>query len=221
MKPSKANIKGHLDKIREVIKSNKTAKQASLIRLLNPVLRGWVNYHRHIVAKDVFASNDAQVWSTLWQWAKRRHLNKGAGWIKRKYFISRVSRNWVFSAKEDSKCQKAVTLVSEADTPIQRHVKIRSDANPYDPKWEPYFEARWVKKIPFSSHGRKKLYRVWSHQNGNCSHCHDPITKERPWVVQYIVKKLDGGTDAASNLRMRHLSCYGAVYDTNTVVSLG
>jgi RNA-directed DNA polymerase len=32
MKPSKANVKTHLDKIREVIKGNKTAKQANLIR---------------------------------------------------------------------------------------------------------------------------------------------------------------------------------------------
>ena len=55
MKPSKANVKAHLDKIREIIKGNKTAKQANLIRLLNPVLRGWANYHRHIVAKKTFA----------------------------------------------------------------------------------------------------------------------------------------------------------------------
>src|ERR1019366_7286829 len=55
MKPSKANIKAHLDKIRDVIKANKAAKQANLIRLLNPILRGWANYHRHVVAKDTFA----------------------------------------------------------------------------------------------------------------------------------------------------------------------
>src|SRR2546426_4219278 len=40
MKPSKANVKAHLDKIREVIKAHKTAKQANLIRLLNPVEDG-------------------------------------------------------------------------------------------------------------------------------------------------------------------------------------
>jgi RNA-directed DNA polymerase len=39
MKPSKANVKAHLGKIREVIKANKTAKQANLIGLLNPILR--------------------------------------------------------------------------------------------------------------------------------------------------------------------------------------
>jgi RNA-directed DNA polymerase len=61
MKPSKANVKAHLDKIREVIKPNKTTKQANLIRLLNPVLRGWANYHSHVVAKETFARVDAEV----------------------------------------------------------------------------------------------------------------------------------------------------------------
>ncbi len=38
-KPSTANLKAHLEKIREIIKANKSAKQANLIRQLNPVLR--------------------------------------------------------------------------------------------------------------------------------------------------------------------------------------
>jgi RNA-directed DNA polymerase len=92
MKPSKANVKAHLDKIREVINSNKAAKQANLIRLLNPVLRGWANYHSHVVAKETFARVDARVWSMLWRWAVRRHPNKGARWVKEKYFKTLVSR---------------------------------------------------------------------------------------------------------------------------------
>ena len=52
MKPSKANVKAHLDQIREVIKANQTAKQANLIGLLNPVLRGWATYHCHVVAMN-------------------------------------------------------------------------------------------------------------------------------------------------------------------------
>ncbi|AIC22526.1 hypothetical protein EY04_27485 [Pseudomonas chlororaphis] len=51
MKPWKANVKGHLDKVRKVVKVNKTAKQVNLIRLLNPILRGWANYPRHVVSK--------------------------------------------------------------------------------------------------------------------------------------------------------------------------
>ena len=48
---------------------NQTAKQAHLIRMLNPILRGWANYHSHVVAKQTFARNDNAIWSMLWQWA--------------------------------------------------------------------------------------------------------------------------------------------------------
>jgi len=141
IKPSKANTKVHLSKVREIIKTNKTIKQVELIRILNPVLRGWANYHRHVVAKKVFACNDAEIWSMLWRWATRRHPNKGARWVKERYFKIRNSRNWVFAAKEAGKHEE-IRLVYEADTPIRRHVKIKSGANPHDPVWTEYLTAR-------------------------------------------------------------------------------
>ncbi len=142
IKPSKANIKAHLNKVREIIKGNKAIKQISLIRLLNPVLRGWANYHRHIVAKETFGYVDAQVWSMLWQWATRRHPNKGGRWVKAKYFKTREYRNWVFAAEDEKQGRKEIRLLSESDTPIRRHIKIKADANPHDQKWEKYFDAR-------------------------------------------------------------------------------
>lgn len=209
MKPSKANVKAHLDKIREVIKGNKTAKQANLIRLLNPVLRGWANYHSHVVAKKTFGKVDTYVWSMLWQWAVRRHPNKGDRWVKEKYFKTRGTRSWVFAAtekQEDGKSREII-LLKGSDTPIQRHIKIKADANPHDPQWERYFESRWGKKMLNSARGRAKLYRVWLRQDGMCPACQEPITKGIPWDVRYIVKRADGGTDAASNLKMHHLNC--------------
>jgi RNA-directed DNA polymerase len=209
MKPSKANVKAHLDKIREVIKANKTAKQANLIRLLNPILRGWANYHSHVVAKETFARVDTDVWSMLWRWAVRRHPNKGACWVKEKYFKTRGARNWVFAVteKQEDGTQRELTLLQESDTPIQRHIKIRANANPHDPEWEHYFESRWATKMQNSSKGRAKFYRVWRGQDGMCSTCQEPITKGTPWDVRHIVKRAEGGSDAAGNLQMHHLNC--------------
>lgn len=152
IKPSKANIKAHLSRVREIIKANKTTKQVDLIGILNPVLRGWANYHRHAVAKDVFARNDFEVWSMLWKWAKRRHPNKSLQWIKDKYFHTRGGRKWMFVAKEAGK-SKEHRLFTEASIPIRRHVKIRTKANPHDPEWGEYFTARMKqmnKSIPLS-----------------------------------------------------------------------
>jgi RNA-directed DNA polymerase len=126
----------------QIIKANKTAKQMSLIGMLNPVLRGWANYHCHIVAKKTFSWIDAQVWSALWQWAKRRHPNKSARWIKEKYYKTRGYREWMFTAIDESNKHKKLSLVLEADTPIKRHVQIKGMANPHDPVWTQYFEAR-------------------------------------------------------------------------------
>ena len=221
MKPSKANVKAHLDKIREVIEANKTAKQADLISRLNPGLRGWANYHSHVVAKETFARVDATVWSMLWRWAVRRHPNKSARWVKQKYFKTRGSRNWVFAAteKEDDGTTRERILLHESDTPIRRHIKIKADANPYDRQWEPYFESRWGTKMLNSARGRRKLYRVWRRQDGTCSTCQQPITKSTPWVTRHIVQRAAGGSGAASNLQMHHLSCHRrAQYATNYVV---
>jgi RNA-directed DNA polymerase len=221
MKPSKANIKAHLDKIREIIKANKTAKQANLIGLLNPVLRGWANYHSHVVAKEIFNRVDEYVWSMLWKWAVRRHLSKSRLWIKEKYFKTKGARHWVFAATEKNEggTSREIVLLKEADTPIIRHVKIKSDANPHDREWESYFESRWSKKKLLSARGRGKLYRVWRRQDGLCPYCQEPITKNTLWSVIHIVKKPEGGTDAASNLLMHHLNCRrNRSYAENAVV---
>jgi len=209
MKPSKVNVKVHLDRIREVIKGNKTAKQANLIKLLNPVLRGWANYHSHVVAKETFARVDNQVWSMLWQWAARRHPKKGAQWVKEKYFKTQGNRNWIFAAtekKEDGTKRERI-LLRESDTPIHRHVKIKADANPHDPHWAQYFESRWGKKMLTSGRGRAKLYRIWLRQDGLCPDCQKSITKRTPWDIRHSVTRAEGGTDAVSNLQMHHLNC--------------
>jgi len=146
IKPSKANNKAHLDRMREIIKANKTAKQVNLIRLLNPILRGWSNYHCHMVANKAFSRNDTQVWLMLWQWSKRRHPNKGARWVRKKYFKTRGTRNWVFAAENEKQGGKEIRLLSESDTPIRRHIKIKADANPHDPIWYSYFQTRWARE---------------------------------------------------------------------------
>ena len=37
-------------------------------------------------------------------------------------------------------------LARASETKIKRHVKIRGDANPFDPEWRPYFAERAFRK---------------------------------------------------------------------------
>ncbi len=208
-KPTKNNLAAVRSKISEIISASKTAKQENLIRQLNPVIRGWANYHRHAVAKRAFSSLDRQIWILLWQWAKRRHPNKGAKWIKKKYFKTIGNRNWVFGCKDQD--DKVVTLVNASDTAIVRHVKIKGDANPFDPDWNAYFENRIGHQMGLKAGNRKKLASLWREQNGNCQSCGEMITSQTRWMLQHIGPRVLGGSDMFSNRVLIHENCHRLV----------
>ncbi len=161
IKPAKKNVKAFLTKVREIVEAHKTAKQADVIKMLNPVIKGWADYHRHIVASEVFRSVDSQIWRLLWRWAKRRHPNKGARWIRAQYFKTAGGRSWVFAVDTGETLPngkpKRIELRLAGDTPIRRYTKIRAEANPFAPEWEAYFEQRLGFKMAASLTGRRKL----------------------------------------------------------------
>jgi RNA-directed DNA polymerase len=210
IKPSKKNVKAFLDNIRGTVKANKQAKQENLIGLLNPKIRGWANYHRGSVAKETFAKVDKEIWKALWQWAKRRHPNKRKQWIKDRYFKVEGNRTWVFatSIKTEEGETRREKLVKASDTKIQRHVKIRGDANPFDPKHETYFEDRLGRKMKGSVSGEIRWLRLWWSQDKECPMCKEKLTEETGWNIHHIVPRAEGGKDNPSNLVMLHPNCH-------------
>src|SRR5258708_27160110 len=87
IKPSKKNIKAFLDGIRRTIKAALGMSAADLIKELNPQIRGWANYHRHVVSKRTFNHADYGIFHCLCRWARRRHQNKNSIWLKTKEFL--------------------------------------------------------------------------------------------------------------------------------------
>jgi len=63
---------------------------------LNPVIRGWAQYHQHGSSKQTFAKVDHHIYTMLWQWARRRHPHKSRWWIRDKDFRSEQGNHWVF-----------------------------------------------------------------------------------------------------------------------------
>ena len=214
-KPSKANVATFLGKVRSVIKRNKALDQTHLIQTLNPMIQGWANYHQHIVAKATFARVDHEIWRTLWQWAVRRHPQKGSGWVKQRYFHSVGTRSWVFAAATGERLPDGSatlkTLRKTTDTPIRRHRPIKLEANPFDPQWETYFEERVSLKMQNSLRGRKKLINLWLKQDRRCPVCRELITQESGWHVHHIIRPINGGTDGSTNLLMVHPNCHNQI----------
>ena len=139
-KPSKQNVKSIMRKIRGTIKKFRTGKQSDLIKCLNPIIRGWVNFQKYNVSSVAFRYVDWQTFKALWRWCRRRHKNKPAAWIRDKYFHRIGNRSWTFSEKltEDN----YLALVYATDTNITRFTRIKAEANPYDEIWMEYFAER-------------------------------------------------------------------------------
>lgn len=135
--PSPESVKSLLEKTRNVMKEARSKSQEWLVETLNPIIRGWGNYHRHSAAKATFSKVDHIIWTQLWSWLKKRHPQKGQRWIYKKYFHQRGSRNWIFAVPKGGP-----ELIKVADIKIVRHVKIKALAHPFDPKWTDYLNVR-------------------------------------------------------------------------------
>src|SRR5258706_1834846 len=221
IKPSQKNVKAFLENIRKLVKDDKQATAGNLIAQLNPKIRGWANYHQHVVSKETYAKVDHAIFLALWQWAKRRHPHKSHTWIKKKYFKTNGGQNWVFSGEMLGRegVFQPIRLMKAKSTPIKRHVKIRSEANPYDPEWETYFEKRLDVKMVQNLKGKRALLYLWKQQGRLCPLCHRKITKLTGWHSHHMEWKSHGGKDQADNRVLLHPECHERLHRQGLTVS--
>ncbi|MCI0528249.1 MAG: group II intron reverse transcriptase/maturase [Nitrospira sp.] len=212
--PSKKNVEAVLNKIRGLIERNAQAKTGNLIMQLNPIIKGWANYHRHVSSKQTFVKINNAVFQALWQWAKRRHPNKPHRWIKDKYFTTVGGDNWVFHGTVEGKegVTHTVYLLKASNVAIKRHIKIKGEANPYDLAWEDYFERRLDVKMDATLKGRRQLLTLYKEQEGICPICHQEITEITEWHRHHIIWRSNGGRDTTDNLVLLHPECHRQVH---------
>ena len=90
------------------------------------------------------ASKD--IWTALWKWCRRRHPTKSRKWTKEKYFKSIEGNNWTFACTIENKGKKQLLrLLMPSDTRIQRHIKVKAEANPFCAAWKEYFSNKAAK----------------------------------------------------------------------------
>jgi RNA-directed DNA polymerase len=214
IKPAMKNVKSFYRKVAETISGNKTVKQAELIRLLNPMLRGWAQYHQPVVAKQAYSRMEHLVFRKLWRWAKRRHPNKNAAWVKRTYFHQVGGRDWVFSAPvvHEDGGKGLLELYQISGTDIRRHKKVKGDFNPFDPTMEQYGEQLRQGRMEQSRGYLKQWFKLYTSQDGLCAHCGVALTEETGWHDHHLEYRMHGGSDALSNRVLLHPDCHRQVH---------
>ena len=131
-------------KLRETVFHNLGTKPNKLILQLNSILRGWTNYHKNIVSKEIFKAIDFYLWKLLGKWCKHRHPNKLWNWIRAKYFMAsgELCSFSTISATKNVNKVRINKIFRAGKVPIVRHTKITSSKNCFKKEDEIYFINR-------------------------------------------------------------------------------
>lgn len=215
IKPSKKKVVAFCKRIGKEIKAMKGCEQEVVIKKLNPILRGFANYYKGVVSKETFNYISYRMWKYLWSWAKRRHPNKNAKWVQKRYFKTINGNKWTFACTSTDKRQRKeteLTLYPIAYTPIERHVKVKGEASPDDPSLKEYWEKRHQKYGKSYWEKNSRNYKIAQNQNWKCPICGEPLFNGEEIETHHIVPVAEGGQNDIENLVHLHKACHKQVH---------
>lgn len=194
--PSKKSQKKHAQRMKREVRKMRGISQTALIATLNPITRGWCNYFSPLVSKRVFGLMDNQMFKRLWNWAKRRHRNKGKVFIATKYWRLETEQ-WTFGVRDGP------TLFKHSATPIRRHTKVRDIRSPYDGDW-----LYWATRMGKDPLLPKRIAELLKKQKGKCAECGHYFLPGDIIENDHILAKVLGGKSRRNNRQLLHGHCH-------------
>lgn len=196
IKPSKKAQSRHWQRLREVIRRQRSSPQEALIREMNPIVRGWCAYYAGVVAKDIFSRMDFLMYNGLRRWAMRRHSSKHRRRIIRKYWRLEQG-SWKFDTPQ------GVKLRYHSYTLVVRHVKVAGTRSPYDGDW-----VYWGKRLSHHSGLTRRYCLLLKRQKGRCSYCGLPFTVTDLVEEDHQQPRIRGGGNELANCQLLHRHCH-------------
>jgi RNA-directed DNA polymerase len=195
--PSKEAVKRHQAELQHIVRAHRAATQQELVEALNPVIVGWTNYYRTVVAKQTFNVCDHTLFQLLWRWARFRHPRKGRAWRRRKYWRTIGQNHWRFGVPEGA------ALAQHARTAIRRHVKVRGTASPFDGNL-----IYWSQRLRQHPLLQRRLASLLTRQGGRCSVCSLLFRDTDRLEVDHVEPRMHGGPATYANLQVLHRHCH-------------
>jgi RNA-directed DNA polymerase len=164
--PSKAAVRRIRERLRTEFWSLRGTNAPSVIRRLNPIIRGWAAYYRTQVSAETFGKLDQYLWELTYKWATFSHANKPTSWVVARYFgkfnKARQDR-WVFGDRRSGAFMHRFSW-----TNIVRHQMVSGAASPDDPTLTEYWARRRRKSDLPINRTAQRLHRA---QDGRCAIC--------------------------------------------------
>ncbi|MBD2242540.1 group II intron reverse transcriptase/maturase [Nostoc sp. FACHB-888] len=209
--PSAKASKAHIEEIGRIITKHRSSPQASLIKDLNPVIRGWTSYFSKSDAQTVgiLSKQDHLTYLKLRRWAKRRCGTAKAG--SDKYWTTIYGDNWVFATREGDANPLRLLKHSKFECSSTDYVKVKSDKSPYDGDTV-YWSSR-LGTHPQMPNRKAKLLKL---QKGKCPWCGLIFQEGDVLEADHIIPRGIGGKDDDKNLQLLHRHCH----DEKTAIDL-
>ena len=217
IKPSKAAVRRIRERLRTELRSLRGSNAPTVIKKLNPIIRGWAAYYRTQVSSDVFRSLDNYLWQLTFKWARFSHANKPTRSVVTRYwgrFNKARQDRWVFGDRSSG-----AYMHKFAWTNIVRHQMVMGTASPDDPALAEYWaERRRKAPLPIDKTSRWLLKA----QDGRCPICkaalvpdddrpHTPrewerwLATTRKTIIKVVIR--EDGKPGDNEPRLIHAHC--------------
>jgi len=200
IKPSKEGVQRHLQELRTIVQKSQSLPQEKIIAQLNPVIKGWAQYYRTVVSAEHFALCDHLLCQILWRQMTKKHPNKGAKWVKRKYWRTIEGDTWTYATPEEPRQRE---MIKHAATSIQRYTKVKGRASPFDGNL--LYWTKRLKNHPLTKGTIGKLLKI---QQGKCRWCGLLFQEEDHIEIDHITPRGEGGGEELSNKCALHRHCH-------------
>lgn len=213
-KPQREKVIAKLREIKAWLVAHPHVSPAAVIHYLNPILRGFANYYKHGIYREMFEYIDYRMFHMLFCWAWKRHPNKPKSWVLRHYFGRVTQDSLVFrtSLIDRNGKPRIAQIYRTRATPATRHIKVQGKASPDDPSLKAYWQYRQTRYGKSYFARGSFLYQIAQQQHWKCPICGDSLFNGEPIDTHHIVPIAKGGTDAISNRVHLHTTCHQQVH---------
>jgi len=165
--PSREAIRRHTQEIGQKLRELRTASQEAVISELNPIIRGWCNYHRWVVCSKAFNRCRHRVYRQLGRWERTRHPGKTWEWVNKRY-QKRIDGQTRFGVyiKDKEGNPRLIYVRNHEETHAEDWVKVRGDASPYDGNL-----LYWAKRLRQHPLVRNEKAKLLQEQRWQCPQC--------------------------------------------------
>lgn len=204
IKPNKEAIKALKEKLLGIWRKMNGQNVQAVLANLNPVIRGWANYHRTCVASETFRKLDQWMYWRAVRYARRTHPTKPVYWLRNRYWGALNPKHkgdkYVFGNKKTG-----AFLLKFMWFKIERHVLVKGKSSPDDPGLRDYWENRRKVNIRHLSPSDLKIAEA---QDWACPVCGKHLMNGETLDRHHKSARADGGPDSYRNLVLVHHFCH-------------